>query len=105
MQYEQLTAEYIADRIAENMYHREVEHLQYQLNIDTFQATVDTLEPGSKVRVELEQRIVAERTQQAVGERAYDALKTLIKDPTAHQEAITRVKAKREAEEATITTK
>ena len=100
MEYKQLSAEFIADAIAANMYHREVEHFQYQLNIDTYEATIATLPDGDPHKDRLRAAVVAEKAQQAVGEKAYAALETLVKDPVAHAAAVERVRTKREAQEA-----
>ena len=100
MIYAQLTQEFIDDAIAANMYHREVEHFQYQLNIDTYQATVDVLPDGDPYKAKLQASIANEVAQQAIGEKAYQALESLIKDQAAHDAAIARVKAKRDTLEA-----
>lgn len=102
MEYKQLSQQYIDDAIAENMYHREVEHFQYQLNIDTYTATVETLPDGDAHKARLLKAIEDEKAQQMVGEKAYLALETLVKDSVAHAAAIARVKTKREAEVAVV---
>lgn len=100
MQYKQLSQKYIDEAIAANMYHREVEHFQYQLNIDTYQATAATLPDGDPYKEKLLRAVDAERAQQDICEKAYAALETLVTDEAAHLAAIDAVRIKREALES-----
>ncbi len=100
MQYKQLSQQYIDEAIAANMYHREVEHFQYQLNIDTYEATAATLPDGDQYKARLLKAVADERTQQQICERAYAALETLITDEAAHAAAVEVIRLKREALES-----
>lgn len=94
MDFEQLTAEYIDDYIAEAMYARELEWFQYNFDKQNFLHMLESM-PASAARESLVARIKDIDVQMAVVEQVYTALKAQIRNTAAHTDAIARVAAKR----------
>lgn len=99
MIYQQLEKQYMDDAVVAALYGREAEHFHYQLNVDVYQATLDSLNPEDPRRADFEGRIEAEKTQQAVCERTYDALKVVAPKGEEFAAAVLRVSGKRAAME------
>ena len=98
MKFEQLSAEYVDDYIAEAMLGREMEWFHYDVDRQNFAHIMEALPADDTAgRTEFAQRIRDTSRQMEMVERVYAALQQRIRDPVAHAAAIERVRAKRDA--------
>ena len=99
MKYEQLTAEYKYDTLADAIYAREVEYFHYDFDRKNFEhllANATDNEFASNVA----ERLNDTRKQMQNVEAIIAALRSQIEDEQKYVEAVARVTAKREAKEA-----
>ena len=96
MEYEQLGQEYRDDHLAEAMYAREQEWFHYDFDRINFERMLTVL-PDGPYKQDIAQRLTDTRSRLQAVDLVYAALKSQIVDAGAHQRAVERAKAKREA--------
>jgi hypothetical protein len=98
MDYKHVDKTYQHDVIAEAIIGRQHEHYHYELDRKNFEHML-TLLPEGPYKEEVKERLRTTIVEMTKVEHIHDALCEHCKaDPTAHEAALTRVKARREAE-------
>jgi len=99
MQYEQLSAEYKYDVLADAMYAREVEYFHYDFDRKNFEHLLANA-TDNEFAANVAERLDSTRKQMGNVEAVIEALKAQIDDTDAYAVAVERVTAKRKAKEA-----
>jgi hypothetical protein len=99
MQYEQLSAEYKYDTLADAMYAREVEYFHYDFDRKNFEHLLANA-TDNEFAANVAERLDATRKQMGNVAAVVEALKAQIDDADAYAAAVERVTAKRKAKEA-----
>jgi hypothetical protein len=99
MQYEQLSAEYKYDVLADAMYAREVEYFHYDFDRKNFEHLLANA-TDNEFAANVAERLDSTRKQMGNVEAVVEALKAQIDDADAYAAAVERVTAKRKAKEA-----
>lgn len=95
MNYQQLSASYKYDTLAEAIYAREVEHFHYEFDLTNFIQIAGSMEPGP-ARDNMLQRIEDTKKQMRLVENIYNALIAQIDDQQAYEAAVQRAMLKRQ---------
>ena len=99
MIYQQLPKTYCDDTLADAMYARELEYFHYDFDRINFEQLLAKL-PDGEYRTNIQERLNSTIQQMHYVDLIYQALAAQVSDPQAHEDAVARGKARREAVKA-----